>query len=276
MRPDKEDAKLSRVIRAWAVETRQGLDAHPENEILLAYYDGELGAAEAESLRDHLAWCPDCSQRGLDLETFSQLNLVEDDGLAAQATELAWAATHQALEESEQPSELHEAYRSVTRAWRPLFYSLWKPGYGYATAALFFVVSLGLSLRLIDVLTVLEQPRVDVQVVDLQPIETGMLRDVGSSRAAPTVVKGTPLVLVLYLLDPGLYTSYRVEILDSAPPDERVMWSADDLARSPEDDFTVLLPSSLLTEGNYRVRLHGVESGQLHALAEYALRVERE
>ncbi len=268
--PDRSDP-VRAAVRSWSAEARAGEDAHPTSDVLLAYHDLELAEVEAEGVREHLASCAECAQRALDLASLSAQALAEGDAERSEKADEAWQSTRRAL-------AVEGLLRSSggAPAKRPSWLfadGLFGPRLAWAAAAVLLLTTVGLSLRLADAgrsLSELERVRANVLLIDLHPLAAGGQRADEAPQPEVASAAGEDLVLILHLLDPGLYTRYRVELMD---PEGRTMWSTDALERSPEGDFTVLLPRRLLAAGDYRIRLHGMDGERADLLAEYDLRL---
>ena len=113
MNPDSEQQALAAAVRSLRASPQREAEEHLSNESLLAYHGGVLAADEAEGLREHLARCPDCARRGLDLASFARPEQAEIEP-PAQAEVLDWGRTREALAQ--------EGFFDDSRAARP------KPG----------------------------------------------------------------------------------------------------------------------------------------------------
>jgi hypothetical protein len=60
-----QDAQIATGLRQWA--KNRASEEHPTAELLADYATGELGAAQAEALCEHLSVCPDCAAMVLEL-----------------------------------------------------------------------------------------------------------------------------------------------------------------------------------------------------------------
>lgn len=255
---DPIPADLAAGVRTLTAAARHGLGPHPSAGELLSYHQEALGDAEAESIRDHLALCPECAQRSLDGAAFLQ-----PDEAPAKLAPRSWRTLRRALARE---GLLDRPGWKV----RGLFAS---PRFAYATAAVFFMVSVSLGGWLATVHQTLaerSQPRPNPQLVDLFPAGSAVQRDL--SRHQPTI-PATPaddLVLVLHVLDPGSFATYRVEILG----DGATIWASDAVTLSPEGELRVLVWRRLLADERYLVRLTGLDGVRTEPLAEYTLQFE--
>ncbi len=278
-RTDRTDAVLG-AVRSWAAEARERPGTHPTSDVLLAYHERELASGEAEGVREHLALCSECTQRALDLEPLCRRALSEQEAEPSAEAAEAWQSTRRALVWD---GLLRAAPALPPKAEGSTWHSLLGPRLAYASAAILLLTTIGLSVRLADAgrsLSELRRPRANVLLEDLYPLGTGAQRAGDSPQ--PTAESDDDLVLILHLLDSGSYTSYRVAVFrlppsgllpSGAAPDlpDRTVWSTDTLKRSPEGDFTVLIPRRLLAAGPYRIRLYGLGGERPDLLAEYAL-----
>ncbi len=273
---DRPDPVLA-AVHTWRARVGD-VSAHPSSDLLLAYHGRELVEVEAEALREHLALCPECAQRALDLASLSGRAARDGDAespaVAPMARPLeaaeAWEDTRRALAAEGLFHASHaappEAESRFSRS------SLFGPRLAYAAAAVLLLTSVGLSLRLADAgrnLAELERARANVVLVDLHPLAASAPRADDLPPPEVAIAAGEDLVLILHLLDPGTYDRYRAEAFDAQ---RRTLWSTDALRRSPEGDFTLLLPRRQLAAGRYLIRLHGLEGERADLLAEYHLR----
>ncbi len=257
---EPEDSELAATVRALNAEARRGSQSHPDSDEILAYFERELSTGAAESLRDHLAVCPDCARRALDLAALSQpdLFLEQDPPARSGGPERSVVADF--------PRAKHNILGSVR--------------FAYATAALFFLTSVALSVWLGMQLTRASAPRAGPRLTDFLPAEV-VHRD-GAIAPTRPIDAGADNVLILSVssVDPakldlaadGLPASagYRAEIVDRRHPERPVVWSRDDLELI-DSDCTIWMPRRSLEPGAYGIRLYA-PSGE--RLAEYELEVE--
>lgn len=96
---DEAEDVVEKLLRQAVVNQRNDYDSHPEPEQLVALAEGHCNAQEAESLRDHLANCSECTQLLLDFKDFEEGNLVPeaaaltDDDIKSRREELFTATT---------------------------------------------------------------------------------------------------------------------------------------------------------------------------------------
>ena len=282
---DHEAQQLA-AVRALSAEARRDLETHPSSDEILDYHRQALSAGPAESLRDHLAICPDCARRALDLAALSQPELFLEDGEPPAETAAAqWRAVRDRLDQegllTAGAARSGEPERSVVTAFPGVKHNLFGSVlFAYATAALFFLVSLVTSAWLFLELRRAAGPRAGPQLVDLQPVEV-IQRD-GAVAPAPPIDGRADSVLILSVssVDPARLDlgpdgrpaggGYRAEIVDLRHPQRPVVWSHDHLELT-ENICTIGLPGRALAAGAYGIRLYtaGGES-----LAEYRCEVE--
>lgn len=109
------------------------------------------------------------------------------------------------------------------------------------------------------------QPRVNVLVADLRPTSDVVRGGPAEARELPANVAA---VVMLQPAHEENHKNHRVEVMDAAG---KVVWKADELHRSADDDFTVLLPA--LKPGSYTIRLSSMEGPKRVELESYAIRV---
>ncbi|HKV09767.1 MAG TPA: hypothetical protein VJ725_16615 [Thermoanaerobaculia bacterium] len=82
------------------------------------------------------------------------------------------------------------------------------------------------------------------------------------------------LFLLLSIIDPRSFPSYRLELLQK--DDGRKIWREEGLTASDLNEISLALPRSLFSPGDYRFRLFGLRDGKPERVAEYDLRIEAE
>lgn len=115
---------------------------HVEEEALHRYFDGELTAAEAATVRGHLASCSECSARHQSLTTLRQLiTMAAEDSTLDVDFDRAYAHIERAIGAQAHAPGLFEravGWLKTTLAQRPE--QLWAPALGAAAAAALIVV----------------------------------------------------------------------------------------------------------------------------------------
>ena len=272
MKPDianPDNAELEAAVRALGAEARRSRDDHPSTEEVVEYHARALPADRAESIREHFAICPDCAQMGLDLAALaqSQSSAPEEEGRVDEH----WVATREALDRegllAPTLSEVSPAAPHGVRSSRA----------AYAMAALFMGATALLVLWLVMVYASNsgpDEPRANVQLVDLFPDGTGFQRAEGSPQPAASVGPEDFFVLILNGVRPGPYSEYQVEVLDLGHGEGEVVWSSGRLIRSSAGDFTLMASRQQLPAERYLLRLYGVEGTLRDPLAHYTLRLE--
>lgn len=238
-----------------------GLDAgpHPAPERLLEYQEWLLGQAEAEAVQDHLALCPECTRKVLELagtlppELPAGVAPLSDEQMAE-----IWPAIRGRLPLSA-PIPL-ETGRPRRQAWRtalPLAASLLL---ATTLAASYWAGSMLRENRR------LAEPRVNVAVEDLVPVGQTDVRRERSSRKDVSP-QAEAVLLVLNVADLRPFPAYGAEIREG--PQGPVLWSSDRLRRSSRGNFTVQLSRPFPGSGPYRIRLFGIDGDRRELLAEY-------
>ncbi len=107
--------------------------------------------------------------------------------------------------------------------------------------------------------------RVNVWVGDLQPTGDVVRGGPGEVEEMPA---GLAAVAMLRPLHKENHKNHRIEVVDAAG---KVVWKGEELHRSVDEDFTVLLPA--LKPGSYTIRLSAMEGPKRVELESYAFRV---
>ena len=82
------------------------------------------------------------------------------------------------------------------------------------------------------------------------------------------------LMLILQVDDPEVYSRYRLDLREQAS--KRRVWRDSGLEASRLSELTVLLPRSLVPDGQYELRLYGLREGRAEKLMERILTIASE
>lgn len=228
-------------------------DPHPRVEELMRYHGGELEAAEAERVQDHLLVCPECMEDLLDLDGFIAAGAARTEGTGESAG--AGGA---------EPSDSASGAGGRRLAW------------ALAASILVAVVGLGTwavqERRVADLrsqVAELSAPRPDVPIVDLLPAWS--VRGESAARAPAEVPPGEDFVtFVLNLPQAAGLSGFEADLV---APGGEVLWSGP-VERSRYGTFTLGVWSGRLPAGENEIRVYGVEDGRRRLLETYAFRVE--
>ncbi len=255
------DEAMDNALRR-AISHRTVPAEHPSPEELRKYHLKLLGEENKESLRDHLALCPECAETYLELGRFPY-----DEPLDAPA-------------ELPTEAEAEEAWQRL-RAQLPRRRWSWRDSatelpWGRLAAALvglglFFALGLTFARQGRQAL----QPTARIVLWDLEP-ETELYRGVpapGSEDLEETIPVGAEtqrIVLVLNLAEPPGHEEFWVEILDS---EDAQVWRGDATGPGTFGSFAVELPRSFLGTGRYTLHLYGSTAGSQERIATYRIRL---
>lgn len=250
---------------------------HPPVERLTAYHAGELGAAEADSIQEHLAVCRECADAVLELPGFYEAMEAEElegsPGLVPTPAETA--ASWQAVRARLGPSLATTAPAAPAReGWfRRLTTSR---GTVYLLAACLAACLIGFPLWIW-----LRSPEPSGVVAAYQSGQGEVLRGPGAGKALSVGLDETGAVLVLPLPRGPVWPEYRIEVR-SRSGEVRLVSAAALVPMAPgaptgEDVqprfVTVALARGQLAAGEYRLRILGVRGGRGEAVGEVGLRV---
>jgi len=236
---------------AELIEARSDAD-HPDPGDVAAYVGGELAAAPAQRLEQHLLGCRDCVALARDLACARQAagDAVADFELAA-----AWRALQARLEAEDAAS------RRAARRWLP------------AIAAILAVAVLGLGLAvwrleasreaMAAALAELEAPQVDLPILYLDAVTRA--GDEPPPRIPPG---GRSVVLIVTPPVDSDFPAYDVELRRAGG---ELAWQGRDLTPSDYGTLRLLLPRRLLAAGANRLELFGRRGHQRQPLATYPL-----
>lgn len=241
---------------ATTISTRPsaGPPSHPSLETWVGYHAGELPAAERQDLQAHLTRCRQCVDLILDLDAFTAPVAPERTGVS----DFERAAVWRALESARKPT-----YRWAAVA---------------AMAASLMFATLGLASwngqqraidGLQDQIAELEQPRINVPILDLRP--SSRQRSARGADATTELPADTAMTLVLNVEEPVEYPDYEIEVTDTTGA---AVWSRRGLEASEFGAFHLALSSGSLPAGSYDLRLFGLDGEERDLLEVYPVRLE--
>lgn len=252
---------------APGLERRADGEGHPSLDDLLRHHAGELDAAAAERLLNHLEVCAECVQDLLDLDRF----------VAAGAARVEDAGVEEAVPGEVPPGEarLEKAAPAIPAGRRgglrrrsvlALAASLLV---AVATLAAWLVHVRGVAGDLRRQVAELSAPRPDAPIVDLRPDSSarGAAADAGTEAPVQVPAGEGAVTLVLNLpRDTEAGAAFTAELVDA---DGRVRWRGT-LHASRFGTFTLGLSRRSLSPGENRIRLfrgggnggNGGESGE--------------
>lgn len=248
-------------LRAHFQKERQSSERHPSPERIAAYHEHRLGPEEAEEIREHLAFCPDCAAELLAFASLLDGDEESNPEVPRGELNAAWGRQKARLFLNP-PAVLAERRKSpISSRW------------AWATAASMGLAAALLAFVVVDQRRTIEQlarPQANPPLVNLVP--------------AGSVRQGLPEVAELRLpadaerawvtLNPAAeldLPSYDVEVV--APKGEVVL-RFEDLRSSEAANFRLEIPRAVVAApGDYKILLLGKQEGQRQVVEEFALRV---
>jgi hypothetical protein len=113
-------------------------------------------------------------------------------------------------------------------------------------------------------------PEANVPLIDLNPRDAGR-GDQSPKVAAVQLPPNTDLfTLILNLSGDDASRSYSLEVTDR---NNRTVWIARDLRKSPYNNFTVAMRRRAFPAGEYRLKIYGMRDGRRALIEQYAIRV---
>lgn len=262
---DGKNSDLQRALRALAEARRQGQGGHPPPEALAAYAGGVLPASEVESLREHLAVCPECTAFLLDYDDFLDSGTPGGEGpeaLGAEDLDEQWRRLRQGLGVAGTPTPFAPIESSAEPSREPLRAPTTPPGRTSpalrflrwfqvlaATFLLTTLLALGWGWRLHRH----QGPQINVPMAALlaDSERTRGVSDDGD-RALELVPGAREIFLSLLLRGGSPSDSYEIRLLRD---DGNELWRATGLRPSPLYDLRIALPRSLIPAGSYTLEL---------------------
>jgi len=113
-------------------------------------------------------------------------------------------------------------------------------------------------------------PQANVPIVDLNPQDAGR----GGQNPKAATVQLSPdtdlFTLILNLSGEDSGHHYSLEVTDR---NNRIIWTARDLRKSPYNNFTVALRRRSFPAGEYRLKIYGLRDGRRQLIEAYAIRL---
>ncbi|MEP7337891.1 MAG: hypothetical protein ABI977_09105 [Acidobacteriota bacterium] len=115
------------------------------------------------------------------------------------------------------------------------------------------------------------QPQLNVRIIDLEP-RAGNRGEPGGAAKLVVLPAGASLfTCVLNVTGQPSFSNYALEITDQQG---QMVWRGEGLHKSPDNTFTVVLPSRLLPTGKYHLKLYGLRQQQPKLIEAYALQLQ--
>ncbi|HEY2292011.1 MAG TPA: anti-sigma factor [Thermoanaerobaculia bacterium] len=248
-------------LRAAAATLAARGDAGPHlsEDDVAAYRAGSLPPDREARAQAHLLACRECTDLLLGLEELAG----EGEPVPPAELAAAWQRMRARLPRPAQPVPAPLPFPTARRRAAP-------PVWLGALAASLLVAVVGLSLYVASLrrtVSELNRPQTNAPVVDLFPEPLRGGRDkVETLTLAPDV---RVFLLVLNPTDSRTFPRYELEV---ARAGGGVVWRGD-LTRNDLGSFSLVLPRSLMGEGEHRLHLWGVGPQGREPLGEYELTV---
>lgn len=277
----REKIDLRDGVRVLSARQRPAEEEHPSADMLAAYHAGDLPAATAEPLRDHLARCAECADLLLELEGFPELETAGKGPRPEPDAEVAaqWRAMQQRLRREAEPrpglilleGEGPPRHSASTAPSASLSTSSRAPWWLAAAAA---VLALVCGLWVFDLdqrLRQRDQPRVNVVLYHLRPEEDRHRG--GAEPESRLPAEAGAALLILYDAPDLTYPDYEVVLRESGDGGRELFRRAGVTPEPRDRILTVEIPPGYLSPGRYVIELHGLGRGDPRLLATYALTV---
>jgi len=113
-------------------------------------------------------------------------------------------------------------------------------------------------------------PQANVPIIDLSPQDAGR----GNQNPTAATVQLSPdtdlFTLILNLSGEDSSRNYSLEVTDR---NNRTIWTARSLRKSPYNNFTVAMRRRSFPAGEYRLKIYGLRDGRRQLIEEYAIRL---
>jgi hypothetical protein len=221
-------------------------EQHPDPDRLYAYQADELTPEEDLEIQEHLALCGHCTELLLDVQHFTALPAQEETGFSEFERAAGWRQLRARLDQD------GFFTRGRRRWWRSRVATV---------AAVFVLAVLGLSIYS------LTRP-----AAEAWPFQT--IDPLYSTRGEESKIDEVKLPVRLLLHSPAetRYSEYRAEIRDLKGT---LIKDFSGLRQNDRYEVELPLDRDALRLGEYRLRLRGLQKGQLKKVADYGFRVPK-
>jgi hypothetical protein len=276
-----------RVHMELAMDTPRPIGDCLAEQDLLAHARGETDAPARERTEVHLIRCERCRQRFLELQDFFGPLREGEEQPAEFDPARDWTLLSQRIRLQERNARTISFPQK-----RP-----WPPGMLAFAASLLltfglvggwtlrnqrdktaFEASLGRAADEIrrlqqrtetvqEQLAELQQPQVNSPILDVYPAQA-VARSAGARANQVEIPANTPVTLILNGQGQRRFTGYSIAILDRQG---HQLWRDDRLTRGTDGNFTIILRSAFLPDGEYEFRIFGRTSAGSEQIGDYVV-----
>ena len=264
----EEKPRLEDRMRSLAAVWPKNSHEHPSLNTLAAYGEGTLSAEETESLQDHLALCPGCTETLLEFTAFLQN---AEEGSASISDKEVRAEWHRFT------AKVRDRNRDPSIPPQVAKPRIGRNRFAYILAAALFISAIGLSVwvaLLTEKLNKQTRPRFSNMLLDLTPGNIEMVRRGELVEQRIHFSQGSQdVLLLLNRADPWPEGECRVTLSDDSG---KTVWRRE-FHNTPSDSmFSLLIPKHYLHAGQYQIRVEELQDTTINMLAEYVMSIEYE
>lgn len=238
-------------------------DGHPTPELLAAYHEDRLPPEKEGEIQEHFVECAECPELMLDLDRFASkeipASLMED--LSDTRVDRAWRRLRRQL----------LADITVPRFPRPRLLWLKRPALAWGMVGVLLPSTVGLggwAVSLNGKLRLQKEPELNAPFATVFP---EVVRR-GSVEPREVRVPADAWKVVLAFDPPvekAVSADYRLEIRE---PGGKDVWKRAGLRKNEDGWFSVGLPRHFLEEGEYTIRVVGIDLGRERVVQDYPVR----
>lgn len=265
--------KFSQLFHRLSAAEAGSSSEHPEADELLFYHEGRLSEQRAEQVQAHLALCSECTRTILDLSRFPEMELcapdhertVEDEDADWLAIEKKWAVER--LEDQIVGGQNPLPHQSRSPLPSPALPRTFH--WSSLAAAIFLATTIGLLVQRQSSFPLsgqqLDLPRANIHFEEILPTSKPGVR---SGNTAQILLPPEASSLVLILATEGLreHTVFEARIAGGSAHKELKLRG---LVRARDGSFSLDLPRSWLSPGNYEVELSAIENEKQTSMAKF-------
>jgi hypothetical protein len=242
---------------ALIADDRANLGEPPSVDELLAYERGELSKEDAERVQQLLVAYPELARAYATPFPSDDAQLGDSDYLTSDVIDRQWNAFRPGNRSGSANAAGHGSTGRLLQFWP-------------SVAAIAAAIAIVFGAMLWRTRTELRRPHVLPEAAILTP--DGRRGGAEPPQAAITPV-GDSLLLVVSLVGPTDYDTYRLELLSN--DSHKRLWSSEPLRATISNSFNVEVPSRALPAGTYQVIAYGLRGNAQEQVATYTIGIRR-
>ncbi|HXH94042.1 MAG TPA: hypothetical protein VNN25_20875 [Thermoanaerobaculia bacterium] len=243
---------------ALIADDRATLGEPPSVDELLAYERGELPKEDAERVQQLLVAYPELARAYATPFPSDDAQPGDSDYLASEVIDRQWNAFHADHRGDAGNRADHGSTGRVLQFWP-------------SVAAIAAAIAIVFGAMLWRTHTELLRPHVLPEAAAI--LTPDGRRGGAEPPQVPITPKGDSLLLVVSLVGPTDYDTYRLELVSN--DSHKRLWSSEPLRATANNSFSVEFPSRALPSGTYQVIAYGLRGNAQEEVATYTIGIRR-